>query len=120
MSMMETGELLRAYVQHHSEPAFRELVERYFDLVYSVALRRVDGDTLLAQDTAQVVFTDLARKAASLPPDIMLGGWLHRHACFVAGTLGRGEQRRHQRERLAAEMNTLNEPSDADWKQVAP
>jgi hypothetical protein len=32
----------------------------------------------------------------------------------------RGEQRRRDRERLAVEMNALNEPSEAGWRQFAP
>ena len=76
---MDASSLLRQYVEHGSESAFRELVTRYIDFVYSVALRRVDGNAYLAQDVAQTVFTDLARKARSLPVDVMLGGWLHRH-----------------------------------------
>src|SRR5207249_8707096 len=50
----------------------------------------------------------------------MLGGWLHRHTGFVASTAMRGEQRRRNRERQAAEMNALSEPSEAGWKQLAP
>src|SRR6516164_387915 len=61
--MSSTQQLLERYVRDHSEAAFEELVHRYIDLVYSVALRRVDGETLLAEDVTQLVFTDLARKA---------------------------------------------------------
>jgi hypothetical protein len=67
MNATESQELLRAYVPEHSEPAFEQLVRSYIDLVYSAALRRISGATLLAQDVTQIVFTDLARKAASLP-----------------------------------------------------
>src|SRR5258708_5278857 len=118
--MSTTQELLRAYVEDHSEMAFEQLVHSYIDLVYSVALRRVGGATLLAEDVAQVVFTDLARKAAALPPDVTLGGWLHRHAGFVAASTMRREQRRHDREKQGVEMNVLEQPSDSDWEQVAP
>jgi RNA polymerase sigma factor (sigma-70 family) len=113
-------ELLRAYAQDHSESAFQELVQRYVELVYSAAIRRVSGDRELAEDVAQEVFTDLARKAAALPPTVMLGGWLHRHTGYVAATAMRAEQRRRDHERQAVEMNALNEPSDADWSQFAP
>jgi len=113
-------ELLQAYAQDHSESAFQELVQRYLDLVYSAAIRRVSGDRQLAEDVTQEVFTDLARKAAALPPTVMLGGWLHRHTGYVASTAMRGEQRRRDHERQAVEMNALNEPSDADWSQFAP
>jgi len=113
-------ELLRAYALDHSEFAFQELVQRYVDLVYSAAFRRVAGDRQLAEDVTQEVFTDLARKAAALPPIVMLGGWLHRHTGYVASTARRGEQRRRDHERQAVEMNALNEPSAADWSQFAP
>ena len=64
--MTETGRLLRDYTDRGSEEAFRELVTRYIDLVYSAALRRLGGDTHLAEDIVQTVFTVLARKARSL------------------------------------------------------
>jgi DNA-directed RNA polymerase specialized sigma24 family protein len=53
--------LLRLFVAEKSETAFTELVRRNLDMVYSAALRRVRGDSMLAQDIAQSVFTDLAR-----------------------------------------------------------
>jgi RNA polymerase sigma factor (sigma-70 family) len=120
MNMSDTQELLNRYVRDHSESSFESLVGGYVDLVYSVAFRRVGGDTLLAQDVTQLVFTDLARKAAALGNHVMLGGWLHRHTGFVAASLLRGEQRRRTRERQAAEMNALNESSSSDWQEVAP
>jgi RNA polymerase sigma factor (sigma-70 family) len=118
--MTDAPSLLRQYVEHGSESAFRELVTRYIDFVHSVALRRVDGDSQLAQDVAQTVFTDLARKASTFPGDVMLGGWLHRHTCFVSSSAIRQERRRHARERNAVEMNALQAPGDAEWQQIAP
>lgn len=35
------SQLLRAYAEHRSEPAFAELVRRHVDFVYSAALRMV-------------------------------------------------------------------------------
>jgi DNA-directed RNA polymerase specialized sigma24 family protein len=80
----------------------------------------VGGDTHLAKDVAQMVFVDLARKAATLPDDVLLGGWLHRDTCFVAGKIMRGERRRQARERQAAEMNAQPDHSAANLAQVAP
>jgi len=102
--MSESQELLAIFVKTGSEAAFRELVTRYIDLVYSTAVRLVDGDTHRAEDVAQVVFADLARIAGKLSRGTTLGGWLHRHTCFVARTTMRGERRRLARERQAAEM----------------
>lgn len=116
----ETQELLAAFVQTGSESVFRELVTRYVDLVYSTALRLVEGDTHRAEDVSQMVFMDLARMARGLSANTALGGWLHRHTCFVAKNLMRGERRRQARERRAIEMNALNDPHGSLFAQIAP
>ena len=67
--------LLLDYVNSGSEAAFRELVERYLDLVYSTAVRLLGGDTHMAEDVAQTVFVDLARLAKGLSGEVRLGGW---------------------------------------------
>lgn len=115
----DSQNLLREYVTNGSEAAFRELVQRYLNLVYSTALRSVNGDVALAQDIAQTVFVDLARLAQTLPRAVMLGGWLHRHTCFVASKTLRGERRRQSREREAAAMNHLYQ-SEPQFEQFAP
>jgi RNA polymerase sigma factor (sigma-70 family) len=117
--MTDSSQLLRAYADHGDETAFRELVTRYVNLVYSVAFRQTGGNAPLAEEVVQNVFTDLARRAGSLHGDT-LGGWLHRHACFLAATARRGEQRRRVREQMAAEMNALNDSPEAAWRQLAP
>ena len=118
--MTDNHNWLAEYVQTGSDAAFRELVTRYVDLVYSTALRLVGGDTHRAEDVAQTVFVNLARVARTLPHDVKLGGWLHRDTCFAASTLMRGERRRQSRERQAAEMNALQNNSEADYSLVAP
>lgn len=112
--------MLAEYAHEGSETAFRELVTRYLNLVYSTALRLLEGDAPGAQDVAQAVFVDLARMAGTFPKNIMLGGWLHRHTCFVAAKTRRGEWRRHERERQAVEMNTLLNEPEADFSRIAP
>jgi RNA polymerase sigma factor (sigma-70 family) len=119
LKMTDSQSLLSEYVKDGSEPAFRELVARYVDLVYSAAVRLVEEDRHLAEDVAQTVFADLARMARRLPSGVMLGGWLHRHTCFVAATLLRGERRRRARERQAVEMNALQDHPEANLNFVA-
>lgn len=53
--MTDSQQLLLEYVQGGSDAAFRELVTRYVDLVYSTALRLVEGDTHRAEDVTQIV-----------------------------------------------------------------
>jgi RNA polymerase sigma factor (sigma-70 family) len=120
--MTEVQQLLAEYAVNGSEAAFQELVARYVDLVYSAAARLVNGDAHLAEDVTQTVFADLAKLARSLPRDVLLGGWLHRHTCFVASKTLRGERRRRERERRAVEMNSLEEQdhSATNLAQIAP
>ena len=120
MKMTDSQRLLADYAATCSELAFRELLARYVDLVYSAAVRLVGGDTHLVQDVTQTVFVDLARKARALPRDVMLGGWLHHHTVFVAASAMRRERRRHLRERKAAEMNALQDHTEANLARVAP
>jgi RNA polymerase sigma factor (sigma-70 family) len=115
--MTDAKQLLAEYVESGSESAFRELVTRYTDLVYSVALRFVN-DRQLAEDIAQSVFIDLARTAQKLSPEIMLGGWLHRHTCFMASKAIRSERRRQDRERQA--VNTSEDHSETYLALVTP
>lgn len=119
--MTDSQKLLAEYATSGSEAAFRELVTRYLNLVYSTAVRLVDGDTCLAEDVTQGVFIDLARAAPSLPKATMVGGWLHRHTCYVGSKTLRGERRRQLRERQAVEMNSVqNDHSESNLAQVAP
>ena len=120
LKMTDSRILLAEYVKDGSESAFRELVARYVDLVYSAAVRLVEEDRHLAEDVAQTVFADLAQMARRLPSGVMLGGWLHRHTCFVAATLLRGERRRRARERQAVEMNALQDHPEANLNFVTP
>src|SRR5438067_612300 len=111
-------ELLTRYARQRDEAAFAELVRRHLDHVHSAALRLVAGDSHLAEDVAQAVFCDLARKASSLGHLRALSGWLHQSARFAAAKLVRSEQRRRHREQASIAM-----PSDApdpDWSELRP
>src|SRR2546425_144532 len=116
--MNEDAQLLRRYAEAGSESAFSELVSRHIDLVYSAALRQVGGDAHLAQDVAQTVFADLARKARTVSGHEVLTGWLYQAARYAASKAVRTERRRATREKEAVAMQ---EPSsDASWEQLQP
>jgi RNA polymerase sigma factor (sigma-70 family) len=125
--MMPDSELLRHYAGTKSEEAFAELVRRHVNLVHSAALRQVNGDTHLAQDVAQTVFTDLARKAASLSRRATLTGWLYTSAHFAAAKVVRAENRRRDREEKFMRepiSETAPDPGCAearpDWNKLRP
>src|ERR1051326_4062274 len=116
--MTEDRELLRQYAETNSEEAFSELVRRHLGLVYSTALRQVRGNEALAKDVAQTVFIDLARKAASLSPRAVLAGWLYTGTRLAVSKAKRGEDRRQQRERIAASMQETNTKAGADLTEL--
>ena len=118
--MLDDQELLKSYAEEGSDAAFGDLVARYVNLVHSAALRRVNGDVELARDVAQIVFTDLARKARWLPGNVVLAGWLHQATRFAAGHVLRAEHRRKAREQEAALMNSIEGGPGPDWDRIRP
>jgi RNA polymerase sigma factor (sigma-70 family) len=118
--MTPDAELLRHYAATNSEAAFAELVKRHVNLVYSAALRQVNGDAHLAQDIAQTVFTDLARKANSLLRREVLTGWLYTSAHFAAAKIVRTENRRRDREEKFMREPIHETAPEADWEKLRP
>ena len=114
--------LLQRFVLERDETAFSELVQRHLDFVYSIALRRLNGDVHLARDACQLVFSDLARKARRLVGHQVLAGWLFTSVRYACHTLVRTEARRRVREVRAAAMFEL-EPDRSDhvrWEELKP
>ena len=118
--MTPDSELLRRFAKTNSEDAFAELVKRHVNLVYSAALRQVGGDTHLAQDVAQTVFTDLARKATSLSRRESLTGWFYTSAHFAAAKIARTENRRRDREEKFMREPIHETAPEADWEKLRP
>jgi RNA polymerase sigma factor (sigma-70 family) len=119
--MADDSELLLRYCRDRSEAAFTELVGRYLNLVYFAALRQVRGDTHMAQDVSQAVFTRLALKASAISQRISIAGWLYNCTRFVAAGLMRGERRWQVRQTHAqAIMETNTDPYPMDWERLTP
>ncbi len=120
--MPTDAELLRRYVEHHDEGAFAELVRQNLDLVHATALRRAGGRAHLAEEIAQKVFCDLARKAAGLARHPALSGWLHQSTRYAAIDAMRSE---HRRQKLAQSLSAMpdvdarSEPA-VDWERLRP
>ncbi len=123
MSPEEASHHLKAFTATRCERAFRKLTEGHAGLVYSAALRILDGDAALAQDVAQTVFAALAAKPQTVRDGKALAAWLHRAAVGCAVDAVRGESRRRKREQLAIHMTP---PLDSDpgstalWEQASP
>jgi RNA polymerase sigma factor (sigma-70 family) len=113
-------ELLHHFARTNSGDTFAELVNRNVNLVYSTALRLVNGDRHLAQDVAQTVFTDLVRKAGSLTRRNNLAGWLYTSTHFAATKVVRGESRRRDREEKFMREPSNDTAPAADWEKVRP
>jgi RNA polymerase sigma factor (sigma-70 family) len=120
MLVTETSDmdLLREYARDNSEQAFRALVERYVNMVHAVALRQT-ADAHLAEDVTQAVFIVLAEKAATIPTNTILAGWLFRATRFAAANAKRAEARREHWEQKAAQMEPTM-PPDPESEQITP
>jgi RNA polymerase sigma factor (sigma-70 family) len=119
---MDDLDLLRDYANTGSSRSFALLVERYVDLVHSAALRRVQGDVHRAKEVTQMVFIDLARKAAQLSRHPLLVGWFHQSTRWAAANVLRAERRRRLQEEAAAIARELTaDPGQPlDWESLRP
>lgn len=120
--MKSDSDLLQTFFRQRDQNAFAEVVHRHIAFVYSAALRQVNGDTHLAHDITQNVFTALARKADQLSKHIYLAGWLYTSAHHAAANCIRSEARRRKYEKEAYTMHLVNrgEPGADDWEQLRP
>jgi RNA polymerase sigma factor (sigma-70 family) len=120
--MYPDAELLQRYAEHRDERAFRSLVEKHLGLVHAAALRRTGGRAHLAEEICQKVFTDLARKAATLHRHPALAAWLHRSTRYAAIDAIRAEARRHKLHDTIATMPEARpeEGSPIEWEQLRP
>jgi RNA polymerase sigma factor (sigma-70 family) len=116
---MNDWRLIREYLDDGSETAFAKLVNRYVDLVYSVALRKV-GNPHDAEEITQTVFCQLAQKVRRLPSTTIITSWLYHAACLQSLHFLRTERRRRQRETEVAHMNLSGPETEARWQEVAP
>ena len=123
MNDRSDAQLLRDYARHGDEAAFREIVLRHTNLVYSSALRQLQSPDL-ACDAVQSVFCDLARKAKpmaqTLGEQASLLGWLYRSTRFAALNQLRGEQRRQARERQVMEQFDPASATAPQWESLRP
>ena len=108
-----------SYRRDGSEEAFAQIVRENANLVYSAAVRCTRGDAHLAEEIAQAVFQEIARKPEMIPEGAVLAGWLYRHTCFKATQAVRDLSRKRKRELMAAEVHKMNSEKNDQWDQIA-
>ncbi len=117
---MTDGELLGRFVRAKSEKAFRTLVERYSDAVFSACLRRL-GSRDLAEDAAQAVFIVLTQNAHKIRRGKSVASFLFKTAKYVCSHAVRAEARRRRREKEVAEMrHKENLQTEESWEEIRP
>lgn len=116
---MNDHELIREFASSRSEQAFRRLVDRHCDLVYSVA-SRVTRNPDLARDVSQQVFSKLAAKPGAVTEGVPLSAWLHRTCRSLAIDLVRSEESRRKRELTLSASPLMNAEPSPDWCSLEP
>jgi len=91
--MNTDSQLLKTYAESGSECAFRELVERHINLVHSAAFRESHGNAAQAEDITQAVFSELARRAATLAAHPALSGGLYTCVRRMTANVRRTDER---------------------------
>lgn len=117
--MIDDAELLRRYSGAGSEAAFTELVGRHISLVYFTALRRT-GESALAHDITQSVFSTAARKSAGLAGHPSVTGWLYTTTRHLADKAVRKEQTRRRYEQDAAMHELTTAEPSREWERLRP
>jgi RNA polymerase sigma factor (sigma-70 family) len=118
---MDDTALLRSFAEQGDERSLEVLIRHHMGFVYSVALRRVNGDSHHAQDISQQVFADMGRKAKALSGHPALKAWLYTATRFAAGKLMKAEQRRRAREEAQSMDETfLRNTPPVEWDRLRP
>jgi len=122
IQMAETREwgLVKRYAHEGSQAAFRLLVDRYANLVYSTCLREV-GDRQVAEDACQATFLVLATKANALRPSGPLSSWLFTTARLVSKNARRRHLARQRLEQAAMDDFVRQQQSGGGdhWSEVS-
>ncbi|MDQ8180663.1 TonB family protein [Pelagicoccus sp. SDUM812005] len=106
--------LLDRFHSQADEPAFTLLVERHLRVVFAVAQNRLGGDTQLAEDVCQIVFSQLARNAKSLRHHSNIKAWLFKTSRFTASKLVRARVRQKTREQDYEYVRDLPNPKEKE------
>src|SRR5215831_1868558 len=120
MSEVTDSDLLQQFIRNESDQAFTSIVERYINVVHSVALRHT-ANAHHAEEITQAVFIILARRAKSLDRKTVLSGWLYQATRLTAANFIRSEVRRSKREQEAFMQSSVEATSSQPiWAELSP
>jgi RNA polymerase sigma factor (sigma-70 family) len=108
------GELVERFVARRDEAAFEALLRRHGPMVLAVC-RRVLGNEADAEDAFQSTFLVLARKAAAVRPQRLVGNWLYGVAHTTSLKARAMRTKRSAKEREAAARAKPEIPAEA-WR----
>lgn len=114
---MDDAGLLAAFVEKRSEEAFRALIDRHVNMVYAVCRRQL-RDEHWAEDVTQAVFVLLARKAAELPPKVVIGGWLYKTAIYACSNARQLQRTRSYHESRVMPMKDADEDDPVERAEM--
>lgn len=107
------GQLLESFVVRHDETAFEALLRRHGPMVLGVC-QRILRNVHDAEDAFQATFLVLARKASSVLPREMVGGWLYGVAYRTAMKARAMGAKRRMKERQAGEIPRYESSADEE------
>ncbi|HYV38794.1 MAG TPA: RNA polymerase sigma factor, partial [Gemmataceae bacterium] len=110
-------ELLRDFIENHTEAAFAAILDRHGPMVLGLCRRQL-GDAHLAEDVLQATFLVLARKARSIRRRESLASWLYGVATRLSRQARLAEAARSKRERQAASEHGQSSAGDPVWDDL--
>jgi RNA polymerase sigma factor (sigma-70 family) len=119
LSALSDAALLERFAAQRDEGAFAALVERFGPMVLGVC-RRILGDEHAAEDAFQAVFLVLARKAASLVRQDLVGNWLWGVAYRTARRAKVDAARWHKCRREVRSSMAPDPVEELAWRDVRP
>src|SRR5439155_3927276 len=114
---LSDGELAGSFARWGSNELFAELIRRHSVMVFRTC-RRVAGNHQDAEDAMQLVFAELAKKAATLASYRSLGGWLYSTAWHTSRHLQRSRAARRKHETHAAQSVSTGGNGHADEELI--
>ena len=110
-------ELVKIFVQTKDESAFNELVSRYGDRIFRLALR-ITHDPNDAEEVLQEVFLTLVGKLDTFRQESKFSTWLYRVTTNASYMLIRSEKRKQENELDIEDYKPYNESGKLEGIQV--